>query len=91
MAAQRLTGAAACRSVLGDVRGIERAAALIGMGARMQLLTSKTDMPHDRLVLFYLEVAGRGPRAVQRPAAVFDRLVPPVATQHSRVAIPWLA
>ncbi|MFT3720870.1 flagellar transcriptional regulator FlhC [Pseudorhodoferax sp.] len=59
--------AAAAKSVLDHSRQIERAAMLIRMGARMQLLEAETDLSYERLLRLYKEVAGRSPSRGQLP------------------------
>jgi hypothetical protein len=66
----------ATKSVLKESRQIERAVALIQLGARLQVLESETDLSYERL-----------PLAVQGAAAVFHRLVPDLAAQHPRLAV----
>ena len=41
------------KSVLNESRQIERAAALIRMGARMQVLESETNLSYERLIRLY--------------------------------------
>src|SRR5215470_14223270 len=55
------------KSVLNDSRQIERAAMLIQMGARMQVLESETDLSYERLLRLYKEVAGKSPSKGQLP------------------------
>lgn len=57
----------ATRSLLEDNRQVQRAIALIGMGARLQLLQSETNLPYERLLKLYKEVAGRSPSKGQLP------------------------
>ena len=59
--------AAAPKSVLNESRQIERAAMLIKMGARMQVLESETDLSYERLLRLYKEVAGKSPSKGQLP------------------------
>lgn len=59
--------AASTKSVLNDSRQIERAAMLIQMGARMQVLESETDLSYERLLRLYKEVAGKSPSKGQLP------------------------
>ncbi|WP_326533957.1 flagellar transcriptional regulator FlhC [Pseudorhodoferax sp.] len=59
--------AAQTKSVLNDSRQIERAAMLIQMGARMQVLESETDLSYERLLRLYKEVAGKSPSKGQLP------------------------
>jgi flagellar transcriptional activator FlhC len=55
------------KSVLQDSQQIERAAALIRMGARMQVLESETDLSYERLLRLYKEVSGKSPSKGQLP------------------------
>ena len=55
------------KSVLQDSQQIERAAMLIRMGARMQVLESETDLSYERLLRLYKEVAGKSPSKGQLP------------------------
>ncbi len=55
------------KSVLNESRQIERAAMLIEMGARMQVLESETTLSYERLIRLYKEVAGRSPSKGQLP------------------------
>ena len=55
------------RSLLDDNRQLQRAIALIGLGARLQLLQSETSLPYERLLKLYKEVAGRSPSKGQLP------------------------
>ncbi len=55
------------RSVLNDSRQIERAAMLIQMGARMQVLEAETDLSYERLLRLYKEVSGKSPSKGQLP------------------------
>lgn len=59
--------ATAQKSVLNESRQIERAAMLIEMGARMQVLESETTLSYERLIRLYKEVAGRSPSKGQLP------------------------
>lgn len=59
--------AASTKSVLNDSRQIERAAQLIQMGARMQVLEAETDLSYERLLRLYKEVAGKSPSKGQLP------------------------
>lgn len=59
--------ATATKSVLNESRQIERAAMLIEMGARMQVLESETTLSYERLIRLYKEVAGRSPSKGQLP------------------------
>lgn len=55
------------KSILGEARQIERAVALIGLGARLQVLESETDLSYERLLRLYKEVAGKSPSKGQLP------------------------
>ena len=57
----------ATKSVLNESRQIERAVALINLGARLQVLESETDLSYERLLRLYKEVAGRSPSKGQLP------------------------
>lgn len=57
----------AAKSVLKESRQIERAVALINLGARLQVLESETDLSYERLLRLYKEVAGRSPSKGQLP------------------------
>lgn len=55
------------KSILSETRQIERAVALIQLGARLQVLESETDLSYERLLRLYKEVAGRSPSKGQLP------------------------
>jgi len=55
------------KSVLDESRQIERAAMLIQMGARMQVLESETTLSYERLIRLYKEIAGKSPSKGQLP------------------------
>ena len=55
------------KSVLQDSQQIERAAALIRVGARMQVLESETNLSYERLLRLYKEVSGKSPSKGQLP------------------------
>jgi flagellar transcriptional activator FlhC len=55
------------KSILGEARQIERAVALIELGARLQVLESETDLSYERLLRLYKEVAGKSPSKGQLP------------------------
>jgi flagellar transcriptional activator FlhC len=55
------------KSVLNESRQIERAAELIRMGARMQVLESETTLSYERLIRLYKEIAGKSPSKGQLP------------------------
>lgn len=76
---------AATKSVLNESKQIERAAMLIKMGARMQVLESETSLSYERLIRLYKEIAGKSP---QGTAAFFHRLVPDLAGEHPQLAVP---
>ena len=58
---------AATKSVLNESKQIERAAMLIKMGARMQVLESETSLSYERLIRLYKEIAGKSPSKGQLP------------------------
>ena len=58
---------ATSKSVLGDSRQIGRAVSLIGLGARLQVLESETELSYERLLRLYKEVAGKSPSKGQLP------------------------
>src|SRR5450830_571359 len=58
---------ASTKSVLNDSRQVERAVALIQLGARLQVLESETSLSYERLLRLYKEVAGRSPSKGQLP------------------------
>ena len=49
----------AVKSILTEARDIERAVALINLGARLQVLESETNLSYERLLRLYKEVAGK--------------------------------
>lgn len=55
------------KSVLNESRQIDRAVALIRLGARLQVLESETDLSYERLLRLYKEVAGKSPSKGQLP------------------------
>ena len=57
----------ATKSVLNDSKQVERAVALINLGARLQVLESETNLSYERLLRLYKEVAGRSPSKGQLP------------------------
>ncbi len=57
----------ATKSVLNDSKQVERAVALIHLGARLQVLESETDLSYERLLRLYKEVAGKSPSKGQLP------------------------
>jgi len=58
---------AATKSVRNDSRQVERAVALIQLGARLQVLESETTLSYERLLRLYKEVAGKSPSKGQLP------------------------
>ncbi|WP_295855882.1 flagellar transcriptional regulator FlhC [uncultured Xylophilus sp.] len=62
-----MTTTATPKSVLNESRQIERAAMLIQMGARMQVLESETTLSYERLIRLYKEIAGKSPSKGQLP------------------------
>jgi flagellar transcriptional activator FlhC len=58
---------ASTKSVLNDSKQVERAVALIQLGARLQVLESETDLSYERLLRLYKEVAGKSPSKGQLP------------------------
>ena len=67
VAAKSAPARAPAKSVLQESRQIERAALLISMGARMQVLESETTLSYERLIRLYKEVAGKSPSKGQLP------------------------
>ena len=57
----------AAKSVLNDAWQVDRAVALIRLGARLQVLESETNLSYERLLRLYKEVAGRSPSKGQLP------------------------
>ena len=55
------------KSILDEARQIDRAVALIHLGARLQVLESETDLSYERLLKLYKEVAGKSPSKGQLP------------------------
>ncbi|OBS31190.1 transcriptional regulator FlhC [Tepidimonas fonticaldi] len=55
------------RSIVHESRDIERAVALIGLGARLQVLESETNLSYEKLLRLYKEVTGRSPSKGQLP------------------------
>jgi flagellar transcriptional activator FlhC len=55
------------KSILTEARQIERAVALIHLGARLQVLESETDLSYERLLRLYKEVSGKSPSKGQLP------------------------
>ncbi len=58
---------ASTKSVLNDSRQVDRAVALIQLGARLQVLESETSLSYERLLRLYKEVAGKSPSKGQLP------------------------
>ena len=61
------TPKAPAKSVLNESKQIARAAMLIEMGARMQVLESETTLSYERLIRLYKEIAGKSPSKGQLP------------------------
>ncbi len=55
------------KSIVSEAQQIDRAVALIHLGARLQVLESETDLSYERLLRLYKEVAGRSPSKGQLP------------------------
>ena len=55
------------KSILNESRDIERAVALIQLGARLQVLEYETSLLYERLLRLYKEVAGKSPSKGQLP------------------------
>ena len=55
------------RSLLEDSRQIVKAIRMIELGARLQMLQSETNLPYERLLKLYKEVAGKSPSKGQFP------------------------
>ena len=49
------------KSIVTESRQIQRAIALIKLGARLQVLESETDLSYERLLRLYKEVQGESP------------------------------
>jgi len=58
---------AAGKSILNESRDIERAVALIQLGARLQVLEYETSLSYERLLRLYKEVSGKSPSKGQLP------------------------
>ena len=58
---------AVVKSILNESRDIERAVALIQLGARLQVLEYETSLSYERLLRLYKEVAGKSPSKGQLP------------------------
>ena len=58
---------ATAKSILNESRDIERAVALIQLGARLQVLEYETSLSYERLLRLYKEVAGKSPSKGQLP------------------------
>jgi len=63
----RQPAGAARRSLLEDNRQIARSIEMIELGARLQMLQAETELPYERLLRLYKEVAGRSPSKGQLP------------------------
>lgn len=59
---------AAGKSILNESRDIERAVALIQLGARLQVLEYETSLSYERLLRLYKEVAGKSPPKASCPS-----------------------
>ena len=57
----------ATKSIVSESRDIDRAVALIQLGARLQVLESETSLSYERLLRLYKEVAGKSPSKGQLP------------------------
>jgi flagellar transcriptional activator FlhC len=57
----------AAKSIVNESKDIERAIALIQLGARLQVLESETSLSYERLLRLYKEVAGKSPSKGQLP------------------------
>ena len=57
----------ATKSLVSESKDIERAVALIHLGARLQVLESETDLSYEKLLRLYKEVAGKSPSKGQLP------------------------
>lgn len=55
------------KSVVADAQQVQRAQALIKLGARMTVLESETDLSYERLIRLYKEVTGKSPAKGQLP------------------------
>src|SRR5215469_17828345 len=55
------------KSIVSESRQIQRAIAMIKLGARLQVLESETDLSYERLLRLYKEVAGKSPSKGQLP------------------------
>ena len=55
------------KSIVSESRQIQRAIALIKLGARLQVLESETDLSYERLLRLYKEVSGKSPSKGQLP------------------------
>ncbi len=55
------------RSLLDDNFQMQRAIQLIHLGARLQVLQAETELPYERLLKLYKEVAGKSPSKGQLP------------------------
>lgn len=55
------------RSLLNDNKQLNKAISLIQLGARLQVLQAETELPYERLLKLYKEVAGASPSKGQLP------------------------
>jgi len=55
------------KSVVGDMREVERARELIELDARLQVLESETVLSRERLLRLYKEIRGRAPPKCMLP------------------------
>ncbi len=55
------------KSIMNEARQIQQASALIGLGARLQVLVSETGLSYEKLLRLYREVSGRSPSKGQLP------------------------
>ncbi|WP_101102374.1 flagellar transcriptional regulator FlhC [Macromonas bipunctata] len=62
-----MTTVATPKSIVNESKDITRAVALIGLGARLQVLESETNLSYERLLRLYKEVAGKSPSKGQLP------------------------
>lgn len=58
------------RSLLADNADLQNAVSLIELGARLQVLQAETNLPYERLLKLYKEVAGKAPPKGQLPFSV---------------------
>ena len=72
------------KSILTEAKQISRAVALIGLGARLQVLESETDLSYERLLRLYKEVAGKSPSKGQLPFSTDWFMTPAAAASFRR-------